>query len=59
MTEKRLSHLLILHMHMERTAALRLEDIIKKFVGRTAERVATLIGPVKLVYIFDNHAQSW
>lgn len=45
MTQKRLSHLLILNIHKERTAALRLEDIIKEFVSRTAERVATF-GPV-------------
>lgn len=39
--QKRLSHLLILHMHKERTVHVRLEDIIEEFVGRTAGRGAT------------------
>ncbi|CAN7980597.1 unnamed protein product [Ixodes pacificus] len=44
MTQRRLSHLLILHMHKERTSALNLEDVIREFVSRTAERAATF-GP--------------
>ncbi|KAH9361306.1 hypothetical protein HPB48_006868 [Haemaphysalis longicornis] len=47
MTQKRLSHHLISHMHKERTAALRVKDIINEFVSGTAELVAAF-GPVWL-----------
>ncbi|XP_077523073.1 uncharacterized protein LOC144133880 [Amblyomma americanum] len=43
-TQKRLSHLLILHIHKERTALLSLDDVIREFVCRTAGRAATF-GP--------------
>ncbi|XP_040069180.1 uncharacterized protein LOC115329276 [Ixodes scapularis] len=41
MSQGRLIHLLILHIQKERTAELNLDDIIKKFFFRTAERTAT------------------
>ncbi|XP_077507912.1 uncharacterized protein LOC144119056 [Amblyomma americanum] len=44
MTQKRLSHLLISHIHKERMALLCLDDVIREFVSRTAERAATF-GP--------------
>ncbi|XP_077503184.1 uncharacterized protein LOC144113750 [Amblyomma americanum] len=43
-TQKRSSHLLILHIHKERTALLSSDDIIREFVSRTGERAATF-GP--------------
>ncbi|XP_077486729.1 uncharacterized protein LOC144098037 [Amblyomma americanum] len=43
-TQKRLSHLLILHIHKERTALLNLDGIIRELVSRAAERAATF-GP--------------
>ncbi|XP_077499466.1 uncharacterized protein LOC144110444 [Amblyomma americanum] len=36
-TQKRLSHVLILHIHREKTALLSLDDVIREFVSRTAE----------------------
>lgn len=41
MTQGRLTHLLLLHVHKERAAAPGLDDIIREFLGRTAERTAT------------------
>ncbi|XP_029833870.3 uncharacterized protein LOC115318299 [Ixodes scapularis] len=41
MSQGRLTLLLILHIQKGRTAELNLDDIIKEFVSRTAERMAT------------------
>uniref|UniRef100_V5HGZ2 Uncharacterized protein n=1 Tax=Ixodes ricinus TaxID=34613 RepID=V5HGZ2_IXORI len=41
MSQGRLTHLLIFHIQKGRTGELNLDDIIKEFVSRTAERTAT------------------
>ncbi|XP_077499735.1 uncharacterized protein LOC144110590 [Amblyomma americanum] len=41
MTQRRLTHLLLLHVHKRRAADLQLDVIMKEFVSRTAERTAT------------------
>ena len=38
MAQKRLTHLLILNIHEQRTSELNIDDIVKEFVSRTAER---------------------
>lgn len=38
MTQKRLTHLLLLHIHESKTAKINLDSIVKDFVSRTAER---------------------
>lgn len=41
MTQSRLAHLLLLHVHTGRTSEVVLDDIISEFVNRTTERTAT------------------
>ncbi|KAL1467640.1 hypothetical protein MTO96_042026 [Rhipicephalus appendiculatus] len=41
MSQSRLTHLLLLHVHRERTAALDLDQLMKEFVSRKAERKLT------------------
>lgn len=41
MTQSRLTHLLLLHVHKGRTSEVVLDDIINEFVNRTTERTAT------------------
>jgi len=38
MTESRVTHLLLLHVHKQETAKLDLDTIFEEFAGRNAER---------------------
>ena len=38
MSQKRLTHILLLHVHGERSAALNLHDVFSEFVSRNEER---------------------
>ncbi|KAH7967097.1 hypothetical protein HPB49_022640 [Dermacentor silvarum] len=41
MTQRRMTHLLLLHVHKKKVAELDSDAVMKKFVSRTAERSAT------------------
>ncbi|CAN7983570.1 unnamed protein product [Ixodes hexagonus] len=41
MTQRRLTHLLLLHVHKKRAAELQLDAVMREFVCRTAERTST------------------
>ncbi|KAH7932868.1 hypothetical protein HPB49_003960 [Dermacentor silvarum] len=41
MTQRRLTHLLLLHVHKKRAAEVHLDAVMKEFVSRTAELTAT------------------